>query len=377
LIRGVFLEQYKRLGVSFDRDAAARVLGQAVVHEPGLRTMVDAAPERVVMDGDRIAAVEFADQRWRRAITVQAAQVIDATDDGNIAAAAGAPHVVGRPGYRDGDRWMQAATLIFRLGGVNWRNLVLDILARLDDGADPFGWGVNGRAAWGYPEHAGQYSPAHPHVLLYPLNLALQRDGSVLVNALNITSVNGLSPESVEIGTNAAAGELPGLIEHLRAGIAGFAGAGLLDYAPEMYIRETRHVEGLYTLTADDILAGTMFDDRIAIASYPIDIHPYFPGWTNPYPRQAIPYSIPYRVLVPQRVRNLLIASRALSATSDAHGSVRVVPTIMAVGQAAGVAAALAARLNVSPREIAEQAALVTTLQGALIAQGAYLGGGR
>jgi hypothetical protein len=214
-------------------------------------------------------------------------------------------------------------------------------------------------------------------VLLYPLNLARQRDGSVLINALNVTSVNGLDRESVEIGTQAAVAELPGLVEYLRTEIAGFNDAHLLDYAPALYIRETRHVEGLYTLTAQDILAGSMFDDRIALASYPIDIHPYFPGWTNPHPRRAIPYSIPYRAIVPQRIQNLLIASRALSATSEAHGSARVVPTIMAVGQAAGVAAALAAQLNVSPREIADGGPLTATLQGALITQGAYLGGSR
>jgi hypothetical protein len=377
LIRGIFLEQFRRLGISFDRDSAARVLGQAVVHQPGLRTIMEAPVTRVVVDGLRIAEVEFDDLRWHRAITVRAAQVIDATDDGDLAAAAGVPHSVGRPGYRDGDRWMQAATLIFRLAGVNWRALATDLQSRVMRGADVSRWGVNGPAAWGYPEQAAAYVPAHPYIVIYPLNLALERDGSVLVNALNITSVNGLEAASVEDGMAAAKAELPAFVEHLRREVPGFDAAYLLDHAPTLYIRETRHIEGLYTLTAGDVLTGRVFDDRVAVASYPIDIHPYYPGWTNPFPREAIPYTIPFRVLVPMGASNLLIASRALSATSEAHGSARVVPTVMGLGQAAGVAAALAMQTGRSPAEIASSPTLVWTLQGALIAQNAYLGEGR
>jgi hypothetical protein len=272
---------------------------------------------------------------------------------------------------------MQAATLIFRLAGVNWRALAADIKTRVLEGAEVSRWGINGPAAWGYPEQAASYVSARPNILVYPLNLALERDGSVLVNALNITGVNGLDPQSVAAGMAAAKAELPALVEHLRGQIPGFEDAYLVDHAPTLYIRETRHVQGLYTLTAGDILTSRVFDDRVAVASYPIDIHPYFAGWENPFPREAIPYTIPFRALVPLGMSNLLIASRALSATSEAHGSVRVVPTVMALGQAAGVAAALAVQFGRSPAEIAESPTLVWTLQGALIAQGAYLGEGR
>ncbi|MDR7420679.1 MAG: FAD-dependent oxidoreductase [Armatimonadota bacterium] len=373
LVRGIFLEQFRRLGISFDRGSAARVFGQAVMREPGLRTMTQAPVARVLTDGVRIAAVEFADQRWHRTIRVQAHEVIDATDDGDIAAAAGAPYVIGRPGYRDGDRWMQAATLIFRLAGVNWHDTASDILWRLQEGANVAHWGVNGPAAWGYPEQAAAYEPAHPLIFLNPLNLALERDGSVLVNALNITGVNGLDRESVDAGMTAARSELPRLVAYLRERIAGFEDARLAGHAPELYIRETRHVEGLYTLTSDDILNSRIFEDRVAIAAYPIDIHPYFVGWVNPFPREAIPYTIPFGALVPADTDNLLMASRAFSATSEAHGSARVVPTVMALGQAAGVAAALGTRLGRTPREIAESPMLMWTLQGGLIAQGANL----
>ena len=373
LTRGIFLEMYRRLGISFDPDDAARVFSRAIALEPGVRAMAHADLVRLIMEGSRIVGAEFKDNRWRRTVIVRAKQVIDATDDGDIAAEAGVPFSVGRPGYRESVRWMQAATLIFRVGGVDWHALTGDIMRRLEE-TTPIAWGVNGRAAWGYPDKMGRYRPIQPGIVVFPLNLALQRDGSILINALNVTGVNGLDPESIQEGMREALAELPHLMAFLRDEIPGFERAALLGHAPELYIRETRHIHGLYTLTAGDVLGEHLFDDRVAVASYPIDLHPYYAGWTSPYAPIPIVYTLPFRAIVPRRVENLLIASRAFSATSEAHGSARVVPTIMAVGQAAGVAAALCARRGCTPHEIAGDRELVREVQRSLIDQGAYLG---
>lgn len=373
LTRGVFLEIYRHLGVSFDPDEAARAFGRAAVSEPGVRVVTHAALMRLNMEGGRIAAAEFRDRLWRRTIVVRAKQVIDATDDGDVAAAAGATFDVGRPAYLGRDRWMQAATLIFRVGGANWQQLAADIRTRLGSGDSPVLWGVNGRAAWGYADVMGRYRPSNPQVVAYPLNLALQHDGSILINALNVTGVNGLDPASVWEGLSTARSELPHLVAYLRDAVPGFERVRVLDHAPALYIRETRHIAGLYTLRVEDILAEEVFHDRIGIASYPIDIHPYHAGWRNPYPPDSIPYTLPYRAIVPRGVENLLIASRAFSATSEAHGSARVVPTVMALGQGAGVAAALCAQQGRSPREVAAEPALMRQVQWALIGQGVYL----
>jgi hypothetical protein len=373
LTRGVFLETYRQLGVSFDPDEAARVFGRAVVHEPGIRTMLDSTLIRLIMEGRRVAGAEFYDRRWRRLTEVRAKQVIDATDDGDVAAAAGASWIVGRAGYRADERLMQAATLIFRVGGVDWQAVATDV-TRHAELAGLQSWGVNGRAAWGYAEDATRYEPSDPNVLLYPLNLAQQRDGSVLINALNVTDTNGLDPDSTATGMRKGVAELPRIIAFLRQTIPGFEQAYLLDHAPSLYVRETRHVAGLYTLQVEDILTQQLFDDRVAVASYPIDIHAYYAGWTNPYRPDAKIYTIPFRAIVPHGVDNLLMASRAFSATSEAHGSARVIPTTMALGQAAGVAAALCARRGCTPREVAGDWTLLYAVQRALIGQGAYLG---
>jgi hypothetical protein len=373
LTRGVFLEVYRPLGVSFDPDEAARVFGRAIVHEPGIRTILDSSLVRLLREGPRVVGAEFYNRRWRRITEVRAKQVIDATDDGDVAAAAGVPWVLGGAAYRADERVMQAATLIFRVGGVDWPATAADLKRHADiDGLQA--WGTNGRAGWGYADQAARYEPSDPNILLYPLNLAVQRDGSVLINALNITDVNGLDPSSVDAGMRKAVAELPRVMAFLRQTIPGFEQAGPLDHAPSLYIRETRHVEGLYTLETADIINQQVFDDRIAVASYPIDIHAYYTGWTNPHAPDARVYTIPFRAIVPRGVDNLLMASRAFSATSEAHGSARVIPTIMALGQAAGVTAALCAKRGCTPREVAGDWALLYTVQSALIGQGAYLG---
>lgn len=372
LTRGIFLEYYRDLGLSFDLEEAVHKLTWAVYRELRVNSTTNAPLLRLLREGARITGAEFEDRDWRRTLTVFARQVVDATDDAEVAAMAGVPFTVGRPGP-NGETWMQPATLIFRVRGVDWSRLTSDLLRRKAEGADPARWGVNGKAAWGYHDVARLYRPTQPDVGLLAPNLALQNDGSVLVNALQVYSVNGLVPASVEQGMIRAQRELPHVVGHLRAHVPGFAQAELAGHAPMLYIRETRHVAGLYTLTAEDILQGRMFPDRIALASYPIDIHPYVPGWQNPYPPVRIVYSIPLRSLIPRGVANLLVASRSFSATSEAAGSARVVPTTMAMGQAAGVVAAVCARRGCTPAEVIQRPELWAEVRRTLTAQGQLL----
>jgi hypothetical protein len=373
LTRGIFLEYYKQLGLSFDLEEAAEKITWAVWREPLVGSTTNAPLLRILREGDRIVGAEFEDRDWQRTLEVRAKQVVDATDDADAAAAAGVPYVLGKP-RPNGEPWMQPATLIFRVRGVDWGRLVADLLRRKAAGADPARWGVNGKAAWGYHEVARRYRPTQSEVGLLAPNLALQNDGSVLINALQVYFVNGLDPKSVALGMERAQRELPHVVRHLREGVPGFEAAELAGWAPQLYIRETRHIVGLYSLTAEDILAGRRFQDRIALASYPIDIHPYVPGWTNPYPPVRIVYGIPLRSLIPRGVSNLLVASRSFSATSEAAGSARVVPTTMAMGQAAGVVAGFCARLGCSPAEVARRPELLKEVQRLLKAQGVYLG---
>jgi hypothetical protein len=136
-----------------------------------------------------------------------------------------------------------------------------------------------------------------------------------------------------------------------------------LETPPLLGIRQTRFIEGLYTLTAEDAIEGRRFDDVVAISSCPV-IHSY--GYRRYLEHEG--YDIPYRSLIPKAVDHLLIAGRCISSEQEPYESHRAMVPIMAIGQAAGVAGALCAKQSVSPRALA-----VAPLQEALVAQGAEL----
>jgi len=136
--------------------------------------------------------------------------------------------------------------------------------------------------------------------------------------------------------------------------------------APAIGVREARHLAGRYTLSLDDLRAGRRFEDGVTFGAFGVDIHDVKPGEKSAHGTKIRPYQIPYRCLVPESVRGLLFAGRCISGTHEAHASYRVTGTCMAMGQAAGLAAALAARQGKSPDEIDGRA-----LRQALEARGA------
>ena len=158
-------------------------------------------------------------------------------------------------------------------------------------------------------------------------------------------------------------------MDFLRKRVPGFERCYLLDTSSQIGVRETRRIMGEYVLTAEDVFGARRFEDAVARVSFPIDIHDvkggggFFEG-----PRDGPYYTIPYRCLVPQKIENLLMAGRCISATHEAHGSLRVMPPCFATGQAAGTAGALALETNINPRSVD-----VKLVLGSLIRQGALV----
>ena len=143
--------------------------------------------------------------------------------------------------------------------------------------------------------------------------------------------------------------------------------AVLIETPPLLGVRQTRFVEGEYKLTAEDAIEGHRFADVVAISSCPI-IHYY--GYRRYLEHEG--YDIPYRSLLPQKVDNLLVAGRCISSEQQPYELHRAMAPIMAIGQAAGTAAALSSAAGLSPRDLP-----VDELQAALITQGAELRKGR
>ena len=159
------------------------------------------------------------------------------------------------------------------------------------------------------------------------------------------------------------------LVNYLRANIPGFESCYLIETAPQIGVRETRRIDGEYILTKEDVLTARKFKDTIARAGAPVDIHN--PEGDNSFV-QAVPWNdyhdIPYGCLVPKVIDNLLVAGRCVSATHEAIGAIRVTVICMALGHAAGVAAALASKEGKAPRNLD-----LSQIQRVLREQGAIL----
>ena len=141
------------------------------------------------------------------------------------------------------------------------------------------------------------------------------------------------------------------LYRFFRAYIPGCGQARLEGVSCRIGIRETVHIRGEYTLTAEDLIRGTQFEDTIAQGSYIMDIHSPDHGGVDPC-TELPTYRIPYRCLLPLGMDGLLVAGRCISATHEAMSGFRVIPIVGAIGQAAGTAAALSCIQKMEPRQI-------------------------
>jgi hypothetical protein len=126
----------------------------------------------------------------------------------------------------------------------------------------------------------------------------------------------------------------------------------LTHTGPSIGIRETRHLEGRFRLTHEHLEAGRRFEDGIVSCTFGCDIHEMYPGDTQSFRCSVERYEVPYRCLLPRELDGLLFAGRCISGTHEAHASYRVTGTCFGMGQAAGLAAAMAAAKELSPAEV-------------------------
>jgi hypothetical protein len=291
----------------------------------------------------------------RRAI--RARLFIDASGDGDLAAWSGAPWHKG-----DAQGELLYPTLMFRVGGV-------------DDARAGEAWReVGPRMA--EAQAAGRHRFARQGAILRPMKHA----GEWRVNVTQIAHRGDDGSSRAMDGTDAlelSAGEIEGrrqvreFFAFLRAEMPGFEGAYLLEIAPQVGIRETRRIAGRAELGAEDVLGCASFDDTIGVNAWPLEQH--VAGdvrWSwPPIPQSRGFNQLPWRMLVPQRVRNLLAAGRCASMSSAAQSAARVSGSCFVMGEAAGLGAALALRAGSDAGDVD-----VAALQEGLERQGAWLG---
>jgi len=369
---GIFDEIYDRLGDAFTPGAAARLFARMVAAQPRIDVVYDERPVAVstvpLASGDAIDDVTFRDARTGDLTHLAAPYVVDATDDADLAALAGARYDVGRQDSGIDDR-TQAVTLMFTVKGVDWPALAAAYEPALDGAG-----GVLDRRAWGYSKTVAAYDALSPDVLVRDLNLGLMPDGEVTVNAIDVVGIDGLRAADLSRARRLSEREAPHLVDYLRERVAGFERASVARFASDVYVRETRHVAGLERLDTADVWLGKIPADTIGLSSYPIDLHPVDATNGDAYAPIRHVYGIPFGALVPRGITNLVLAGPSISASHLASGSARVIPTTIEEGEAAGVACAVADRAGIDLAAVARDASRIALLRRELAQEGALVG---
>lgn len=274
---------------------------------------------------------------------LKASVVVDATGDGFVAAGAGAPYEVGRPS----DGKCQPATIEFVVNNVDetygfscW------------GGTDPCKL-PDGRLYSEVCKEACARGELPENVSIVRIHYTAN-SGERNINATQVNGRNTLSVEGTVEAEYILREQIPIIVDFLRRVAPGFENCRVKSTATTLGVRETRRFIGDYIISDEDVEKGARHKDVIVHkAWFLIDIHnPAGGGQAEKYSQPAIPYDIPYRSLLPQKVDGLLLSGRNISGTHRAHASYRVMGIAMAVGQAAGTAAALSTKYGCTPRRL-------------------------
>lgn len=331
--------------------AAFKVAADELVLSSGAQLLFHAQAVGVVMNapGD-IAALLVETKSGRHAVLGRI--FIDCSGDGDLAAQAGAPYEKGTDGHG-----MMYPSTMFRVNGV-----------------DP----VRAGDAWNHfarlmqeAEGRGRKFPRKSPIIRPQKNPAEWRANVTQLANADGGPVDGTDALQLSAAEVEGRRQIVDFFEFLRESAPGFEKAYILEIAPQVGVRETRRVLGDYQLTGDDVLQCASFDDTIGVNGWMIEEH--VAGDVS-FRFQDIPNCrgfnhLPYRMLLPQGMHNLMVAGRCASMTHLGQSAARVSGACFVMGQAAGTAAALALRAGVSPREVN-----VTALQEQLQADGAWLG---
>ncbi len=314
------------------------------MEEAGVDVLLFSKAMGTKCDGDRIRRIVLSCPEGP--VTVSAAYVIDATGNADVAFESGCTVVKGRP--QDGK--LAPSSLIFHVYGVDEAELTAGIESAHDPKLRDLIAELRKEGVWDFP---------------YDLFICtkLLEEGEFYVNTIRLTGIDGTDSHSLSAGMAEGRREVFRLMDILKARFPGFRNAKLKSVAPLPGIRETRRIKGDFVLGVEDLMRGESFDDTIGFSMY---------GWDLPDPdrpsvqpfasddksgfvpkvRKGLYTPLPYRTMIPDKVRNLLCAGRTVSVEGQVLGPVRVMAPCMATGEAAGAACALAARDDTAVDEV-------------------------
>lgn len=341
-----------------------KYVADKLVEESGVMPLLHAVAIDAIMDGETIKGIITHSKSGRGAILAR--RLVDASGDADVIHYAGAPY------HKTPKEKMLPVTVMFSVAGVD-RKRFLEYVA--ENPTKYRDWGLNWNTEKGGKEDE-LFSPylekpftrARAAGVIPPGLKSIGGTWSTITDSgeatyLNMIHLTGLDGTDVWDLTRA---EIEGRTQALQAITAlnhfapGFEKAKLRTYGMTVGVRDTRKIEGRYNLTEHDVRNEARFDDSIGI----------FPEFIDGYGVLVLPttgryYEIPYGVLLPHKVENLLVAGRCIAGDSISHASVRSMMCCAVTGQAAGVAAAVSLKDGVSVREVS-----IARLQAELLRQG-------
>lgn len=326
----------------------------------------------VQREGERITSVTLCNKDGLH--RVKSRVYVDATGDGDLAAMAGAAMIKGRKT----DGAAQPMTMNMKYANVDTDALKNYIRTHIER----FPYHERNRELLetavrfsfrGFQDEFCEANRRKEHDIQREdiLGFETDREGEYIINTTRISGHDGVDAASLSDAEMTGRRQCCQLDNFLRKNVPGFEHAILEFTGPNIGVRSSRQLAGVYTLTADDILENRKFEHAVACSAYPIDIHnpdgrgtiSYFSAGKEEY------YTIPYEVMYCREIDNLLVTGRCISASFEAQAAIRTTPTAGALGHACGVAAALAAKADGRVAKVA-----IKELQKNLVEQDAYLG---
>lgn len=352
LSRGIFAELENNLreaGAMYHNTFNAewmKIILNRMMLESGVELLFNSVAVSAKREGNRLTSVTVSNKSGL--VELEASYFIDCTGDADVAFLAGFPYRLGRPK----DQLCQPMTLCFQICNVDQ-----EVFDKCQPNIIPI-WQA---------EHAKGYIK-NPMTEIMVFHTPIP--GVVQLNATRIVKKNPVDCWEVTQADIIAREQIVELYDFLRKFIPGFENCQIISSALQTGVRESRMIDGEHILSAEELKDCIKFEDRIAAGNYDIDIHnPEGSGTSHYFFPQGAYYTIPYRSLIPKDAENLLVAGRCISTTHEAQASIRILPIVCTLGEAAGTAAAIAGKANCNVKDVD-----IPTLHDTLTQAGAFIG---
>lgn len=353
--------------------------------EAGVEILFHTYFVEAIADGDRINGITVVNKNGLE--TYYADVFIDCSGDADVAASAGAAYTMG-----NAEGLIAPGSLMFDMAGVDIDKLHDYVMSTLDDydvktEQIPVRQPIPANLQQRQFVAQGFYSIFREKALsgeVYTQKESILFTTTALPGVISLNSSrvhnNPIDAKDRTEATLDGHKQAASIAKFLIQYVPGFENAYLADSGVEIGFRESRHIVGEYTLTAEDVQRGRHFDDVVARYGFPCDIHKETRGsWYDHddksdrtvegmWIENDDAYDLPYRCMIPEKLNGLIVAGKTISVDHIAHGSTRLMPLVMAEGQAAGIAAAIAIRDKVELRDVD-----IKKLQAKLIENGASL----